>query len=164
MLHALLERPLPAAEVATDDFLERPLPAAEVATDDGVMLRVQLSTSTMQYEGWCFCRVATSLCRCLTFAVCCAEDAHGNLCVLLPAALLANCRQPVARDMLPVIASQLQQVLQQPDWNRSSWPVMEWLFQDVLLAKLAKCFREAKTATLKVNRNGQACCSGSPWC
>lgn len=105
-------------------------------------------------------------CRCLTanFAVCCAEDAHGNLCVLLPAALLANCRQPVAHDLLPVIASQLQQVLQQPDWDRSSWPVMEWLFQEVLLAKLAKCFREAKTATLKVSRDGQTCRSGSPWC
>ena len=89
---------------------------------------------------------------CLTAAVCCAEDAHGNLRVLLPAALLANCHQPVAHDLLPVIASQLQQVLQQPDWNRSSWPVMEWLFQDVYLAKLAKCFREASTATLKVRR------------
>lgn len=28
-------------------LLERPMPAAEVATDDGVMLRIQLSTSTM---------------------------------------------------------------------------------------------------------------------
>ena len=32
-------------------LIERPLPAAEVSTDDGAMLRIQLSISTMQFEG-----------------------------------------------------------------------------------------------------------------
>ncbi len=103
-------------------------------------------------------------CRCLIADICCAEDAQGKLYVLLPAALLANCSQPVAHDLLPVVANQLQQVLQQPDHNRSSWPVMEWLFKDVYLAKLANCFWEAKMPTLRVSWGGQACCSGSPWC
>ena len=101
---------------------------------------------------------------CLIAIVCCAEDDQGNLRVILPAALLANCHQPVADDLLPVIASQLQQVLQQPTWNRSTWPVMEWLFRDVLLAKLARCLRQATRATLKVSRDGHPGYSGKHQC
>ena len=40
-------------------LLERPLPAAEAATDMGTTLRLQLSTSTMQWEGQWLCREAT---------------------------------------------------------------------------------------------------------
>ena len=40
-------------------LLERPLPAAVAAGDMGSTLRLQLSTSTMQWEGQCLCRATT---------------------------------------------------------------------------------------------------------